>query len=333
MLADETTIESTPLKRADLPHHPTSTFVLSRWRTMYVAVNKAACTSLKWMVADLQGESRDRFHGSLSSEVSRAMTIHRRSLWQHTPMAADLPDAELDAISPDNGWFIFAVVRHPATRLFSAWQSKLLLRERYWVERFGDAAWFPRVPRSGDDIIEDFHRFVRALSDGSSQVIPNRHFAPQHRLLAVRRMRYSWIYRTTDLAALLGDLERHMRGAGWQGETLTLPRANSAPLVPIRALFSPEVLAVVRTTYRRDYDHFGFPDVATDSIEPAEAYTAANVDEIGRLIERAERIGDLSRRARDLRRQAQPPVRKPGRIRNIAARAKRHLLSLARALE
>lgn len=249
-----------------------------------------------------------------------------------TPMAADLSDGELEAISPQNGWFIFAVVRHPATRLFSAWQSKLLLRERWWVERFGDAAWFPRVPRSGHDIIEDFHRFVRALSDGASQVIPNRHFAPQHRLLAVRRMRYSCIYRTTDAADLLGDLDRHMRGAGWQGEALTLPRANSAPLVPIRPLFSPEVLAVVRAIYRRDFEHFGFPDVAPDRIEPADAYTAANVDEIGRLIERAERIGDLSRRARHLRRQPHPPVSRPGRIRNIAARAKRRLLSLARAV-
>ena len=33
------------------------------------------------------------------------------------------------AISPENGWFVFTVVRHPAARLFSAWQSKLLLRE------------------------------------------------------------------------------------------------------------------------------------------------------------------------------------------------------------
>lgn len=319
-----------PLKRADLPYHPTSTFVLRRWRTMYVAVNKAACTSLKWMVADLQGENHDGFHRSLSSEVSRAMTIHRRGLWQHTPMAADLSDAELDAISPDSGWFVFAVVRHPAARLFSAWQSKLLLRERWWVERFGDAAWFPRVPRNGDEIVEDFHRFVRALDDGAAHVMANRHFAPQHRLLAVRRMRYSEIYRTTELADLLTDLDRHVRGEGWQGDPPTLPRANSMPLPQIRSLFTTRELAVVQATYRGDFECFGFSDGSSDGSELADSYTAANVEEVGRLIERAERIGDLSQRARQLRQESQPAARGPGRARVIAARVKRRLLRRAR---
>jgi hypothetical protein len=27
-----------------------------RWNALYVSVNKTACTSLKWLVADLQGE-------------------------------------------------------------------------------------------------------------------------------------------------------------------------------------------------------------------------------------------------------------------------------------
>lgn len=316
------------MRRSDLPYHPTSTFVLPRWRMMYVAVNKAACTSLKWLLADLQGENPERFYRSLSSEVSRAMTIHRRALWQHTPMADDLSDEELAAISADDGWFVFAVVRHPTARLFSAWQSKLLLRERWWVERFGDADWFPRVPRSSEDIVEDFHRFVRAMAQEPKLLIPNRHFAPQHRLLAVRRMRYSWVYRTGDLPQLLGDLERHLRAGGWQGEALTLSRANEAPLAPVRALFTGEVLDAALRIYGLDFSAFGFDDPAPDRIEQTDGFPDATVAEIGRLIERSERIGDLSRRARQLRHRPPPSPAPPraGLVRRIAWRAKRRLL-------
>jgi hypothetical protein len=74
------------------------------------------------------------------------MTIHRRDLWRHTPMLHVLPDEELAAISPDDEWFVFAVVRHPSARVWAAWQSKFLLREPRWIDEFAGAPWLPRVP-------------------------------------------------------------------------------------------------------------------------------------------------------------------------------------------
>ena len=44
---------------------------MPRWKAVYISVNKAACTSLKWLVADLQGEDSARFHASMSREVGR----------------------------------------------------------------------------------------------------------------------------------------------------------------------------------------------------------------------------------------------------------------------
>ena len=168
------------MRRDQLPPHKTSTFVMRRWQALYVSVNKAACTSLKWLVAELQGEDPARFRRSVSREVTPTMTIHRRRLWQNTPIAARLGDEELAAISPDNGWFVFAVVRHPTARLFSGWQSKLLLREPWWVDEFGDEEWFPRPPRSGEDIVSEFHRFVEIVArDPDQRIMRNRHFAPQ----------------------------------------------------------------------------------------------------------------------------------------------------------
>src|SRR4051794_34431178 len=116
------------MRRDQLPPHKTATYVMPAYRAVYVSVPKAACTSLKWLVAGIQGEDPQRFHRSLSREVAPALTIHRRGLWRRTPMLHELPEAELEAVSPENGWFVFAVVRHPAARLWSGWQSKFLLR-------------------------------------------------------------------------------------------------------------------------------------------------------------------------------------------------------------
>jgi hypothetical protein len=315
------------MQRDDLPRHPTATFVMPRWQAVYVSVNKAACTTLKWLVAELQGEDPKRFEASLWDEVSRTMTIHQRRLWQHTPMALHMSDEELAPIAPDNGWFVFAVVRHPTARLFSAWQSKLLLREPWWAERYGDADWFPRVPRSGDDVVEDFTRFARALDAGDAPLMRNRHFAPQRRLLRPKRMAYSRIYRTSELPDLLRDFEAHLHECGWEGERLQLRRTNETPLPAIPALFGPEVQAAARRLYRADFNVFGYEDVVPGGLADR-SYSDESVAEVARLIERSERIGDLAARARTLRAQlkaahAPAPASAPTVVQRLKARLAR----------
>ena len=329
------------MRRDQLPPHKTACYVMPRWKAVYVSVNKAACTALKWLVADVQEESRERFHRSLSREVSRTMTIHRRSLWQNTPMAKWMTDEELTAISPADGWFVFGVVRHPTARLFSAWQSKLLLREPWWwVDEYGEEAWFPRVPADGGEVVEDFVRFVRAIAQNPEQrVFRNRHFAPQHGLLAVDRMNYTRIYKTAEIPELLEDFERHLRAQGWEGERLTLARANETPLKPIPSLFTPEVLEAASELYREDFAAFGYDDPLPDGIDPTDAYDPASIAEVGRLVERSERIHDIAVQAQELkaalREEKAKAKRKPsaaaapvnGRVRTLAWRVKRRLVS------
>jgi sulfotransferase famil protein len=323
------------MQRDQLPIHTTATFVMPRWKAVYVSVNKAACTSLKWLVADLQGESRERFHRSLSREVSRTMTIHRRSLWQHTPMAKRLPDDELAAISPDNGWFIFAVVRHPSARIFSAWQSKLLLREPWWEPQFGDQPWFPRLPESSEELVEDFRGFVTAMAaEPDQRIMRNRHFAPQGEMLALGRMPYTKVYETREIPQLLADFETHLRAQGWDGPKLALERANETPLKPIAALFPAETVEQIAALYTADFATLPYDDPRPGGIDAAERYTDAQIAEIHRLVERAERISDLALRARAFKRRAEraaaagapAPQPAPSPVRRFAWRAKRRLV-------
>jgi hypothetical protein len=283
---------------------------MQRWKAVYVSVPKAACTSLKWLVADLQGESQEHFARSLSREVSRAMCIHRREMWQHTPMLHKLSPDELAEISPDDGWFVYTVVRHPSARLFSGWQSKFLLREPRWVHDFGDAPWFPRTPASTSDVVEDFGAFVRELdSRRDHPIMRDRHFMPQVELVRADRVPYDRVYGTREIPRLLEDLEAHLRRQGWDGQ-LRLRRSNETPLAPVEALFPPDVTVAIERLYGKDFAAFGYGDVRPDGLDPDGAYPERAFAEIERLVERGERIGDLALRAQELRRDKRELTRR-----------------------
>lgn len=280
------------MKPTELPPHKTATYVLPRWKVVYVSVPKAACTSLKWLMASLQGESRARFHAVLSHETSRSMTVHRRSLWQHTPMLHQLSQAELEEITPDNGWFVFGVVRHPTARLWSAWQSKFLLREPRFLQHYPEAPW-PRVPANTSEVIEDFQGFARVLArDPAQRVFRDRHFLSQTQLLRVDGTPYSRIYKTTEMSQVLDDLEKHLRPQGLE-QMPELLRSNETPLRPIEALFAPDTTQIIHDHYAEDFEHFGYTDPVPAGLDPSNAYSASALTEVSRLVDRSERVGDL----------------------------------------
>src|SRR3954454_483049 len=314
------------MRRDQLPPHKTATFVMPAYKAVYVSVPKAACTSLKWLVAGVQGEDPERFHRSLSREVARSLCIHRRGKWQHTPMLHALSDEQLAEI--DDSWFVFAVVRHPAARVWSAWQSKFLLREPRWVEEYGDAGWLPRVPRSTGDVVEDFGRFIASIAaDREQPIMRNRHFKPQRDLLAPDRTPYRRIYGTPEIPQLLEDLAAHLRAHGWEGE-VTLPRANETPLAPLAAVFAPPVLDRIEDVYAADYAQFGF--AGAPKTEPGDEFPPAALAEVGRLVERSERIGDLALRAQALaeenkRLRARPAAPAAAPAAGVLSRVRRRL--------
>lgn len=288
------------MRREDLPPHWTASYVLPDWKVVYVAIPKAACTSIKWLIAALQRESAEEFHAALSREVIRSTTIHHRRLWRNTPMLHRLEDAELEAIGPEDGWFVFGTVRHPSSRLWSAWQSKFLLREPRWLSRFGDEPWLPRVPTTSAEVVEDFQRFVRAVAEDPAQpVLRDRHFQAQSRLLTPERTPYTRIYRMSELGELLDDLGAHLGAQGWT-ENLELADSNETPLRPLATMFTPEIEEAVFSLYQEDFERFRYEEVAPDNLHPEPEYGVARLAEIRRLVQRAERVGDLAGRAQKL---------------------------------
>jgi hypothetical protein len=104
----------------------------------------------------------------------------------------------------------------------------------------------------------------------------------------------------------------------------------------VPALFSPEVAATIKHQYEADFAQFGYDDVVPEALARTEEYSPEQLAEVGRLIERAERIGDLYKLnlearkrervlARELRaaRRAASPSPSPSTVQRVRGKAGR----------
>jgi hypothetical protein len=279
--------------------------VLWKWRIVFVVTPKAACTSVLWALAHVQGECAESFATAAGAEVTRRLTIHDLAKWHGATRLEHLADSELAELDARHGWFIFGIAREPLARVWSSWQSKLLLREPAFVARFGDAAWFPRPPTSGAQIVADFERFVDALRADPALAAADPHWAPQ--TLILRGDSFSHVGRVEQLEATYAKLEDHLRGMGWDG---TLPRArDNRGILPLQpGWLRPSTIEAIADVYAADFARFGYashpstesngdPTAAASPELPESVLEAAR-----QIIARHERIGDLAellRRAED----------------------------------
>jgi hypothetical protein len=286
----------TPAAEPALPfadHVERRTVVLSEQRVLFLPMPKAGCTSVLWLLAELAGIPSETFAQSSLPEVSPALTIHDMSLWGEGHRLGDYEGEERERVLTEEGWLRFSVVRHPAPRLWSAWQSKLLLREPRFLTTFGEEPWFPRLPDKPDDLIEDFRRFVAALPGGSAEDV---HWAVQWELAS--QLPLGHIGRLDTLDVTLALLRAHL------SEDVELPAGNeenrmALPLPP--GAYDDVARRVLHEQYRNDFEHFGFAPV-----EPARDEEDADWQESVRplipvlqdMIDKNTRIGQLHRIAR-----------------------------------
>lgn len=299
---------SDPYRRDPLTHAERRTIVLPRRRILYVPMPKSGCTSMLWTLSRVAGLSPEHFHRSVSGQVTPAMTIHDLERWRDKFRWELLDTAQRDAIADDNAWLRFTTVRDPAPRLWSAWQSKLLLREPDYVAAYGTADWFPRRPDDSGDLVEPFRTFVRAL-DGPPDVRPrDAHWAPQTRVLDLAPP-LTHIGHIEQLDETIEILRTHIGGRA--ASRVRVERENTALLPYSPAVYDGATARIVNGLYSDDLVRFGYQRLAPGSDDAALDDWSAQVEPLLPLvrghIERHERIASLLRIAR--RARSTPPSR------------------------
>lgn len=279
-------------------------FVLPELKIAYVSVPKNACTSVKWLMAELAGENLDRIRkGGLGFNPTRVAQVHDRTTWQKLPNVAELDPAVRADVDPDRGWFVFGVLRDPRLRLFSAWQDKYLLRSPGYWQHWDDPAQ-PPVPTKAADIVDSFARFVDDVTSVSDHpALDDGHFVSQVHALDLDVVRYGRLYDMSELGVMTAELNKHVTDHGWQGGELELGRSNKSPFEPVAELFGGGVREKIERLYADDFELFGdrwdFSRIeGRDTTWTPDAFAHAQS-----IIAMSERMSDVVRSARRLRRQ------------------------------
>ena len=236
-------------------HVLSHTVVLPQQRVVFLPMPKAACTSMLWTLAEVAGVRTEDFAGSTLPEPSAALTVHDMNAWAPELRLSSYEGEERDRVLSEDGWLRFTVVRDPWHRLWSAWVSKLLLREPRFVALYGEQPWFPRVPASPSAIVADFRRFVAAVAAGEAQDV---HWAVQHDLS--RQLPLGHIGRAERLGETLATLFEHVGAHPPQRPR----RQNVSPLGLPPHAYDERAAASVRACFAADFESFGYDDATPD---------------------------------------------------------------------
>jgi hypothetical protein len=271
--------------------------VVERVRVMFTPVPKAGCTSVLWSLAELARLQEKHFAESAGREVTRALAIHDLGRWPDPFRFGERSAEEREEILKSEKWLRFTVVRHPFRRLWSAWQSKILLAEPQFIARYSEEPWWPGPARSASDVLKAFRQFMDALRADPELVRADVHWAPQVAVVEHPSITYSHIGQVEEMSATLDAVREHLRS--FKAAEFTEPaRANVSSMPYANELFTEEDVRFLSEMYADDMNDFGYEPPPGDSLggtPPASwmAVADAVTPALEELRLRHERVADL----------------------------------------
>lgn len=228
-------------------------YVSLRHRYMYVETPKAACTSIKRMLVDLEGIAWNPDALPYHRETRRDMLIHQRR-YVGIPSLLDIaPSIREEILSGVEGWFVFAVVRNPFSRLVSVFENKIRLGEpryRTLEARYGDRGMF-------SDPKTAFAAFIEEVLCGRDKRDRDPHFTSQTRLLLPRLIPYTHVFRLEKVDEMFRALRNHLSAQETAGPA-GLPRENASLGSPWRDFYDERSARAVAEIYADDFREYDY---------------------------------------------------------------------------
>ncbi len=259
----------------------------------YVSTPKVACTSLKWWFAELDAPEFFTYDILRSYETDPNLTIHD-SFHRACPKITGLDAVDLKKILLSRDFFRFALVRNPFTRIFSAWQSKILLREPLQADPFINADFYRQEIRSVDDIARNVQSFLEYLHAKQWPDIIDPHWAPQSTVLRIDKLHYSQIAKVEDPESLWTNLADRVGPATFKNPAQQKYNESLLPYSPI--FFTERSIQLIRKLYAADFMGFDYPLV------PPAGKISVERAHIDTTLKAADMIRGRNRRFMDVRR-------------------------------
>ena len=224
-------------------------------RLLYVATPKAACTTFKWWFADLIDITDAVCCAHGSNESSPDLVIH--DLLGHvSPNSTGLSIEKLSVVINSSNYFRFCLVRNPFSRIFSAWQSKWLLREPLQVGPYRNYPFFTLPISNAIDVAMAFEAFLEHLKNFEYPHILDPHVKSQFSLLCPDLIPYSIVSKLEDSSKLCADLELHLCAA--YKSPFSFGKKNESLIAYHSDLITDRSEALIREMYAVDFDYFGY---------------------------------------------------------------------------
>ena len=295
-----------------------------RYKLLYVATPKVACTSIKWWFATLEGHAEALHNVTDSIETDPDLVIHD-AFHKVAPNVTHLKLEVLSEALASDQYFRFAVVRNPYKRLFSAWQSKLLLREPYQIGPYLRCDFFQHPIECLGDIALAFEGFLEHLAANEAPTYWNVHWAPQATLLNPELVNYTKVVKIEDANELRQALAAHL------GENIPDPLASrhtNESIIPYLPEFvTARSAELIRILYAKDFDIFEYdkqPPTTKDSFTNGQFKLAFKA--IALIRGRHQRLGERNGLIIKLN---QTVTERDGRVANLTRAVSEHDTELA----
>jgi hypothetical protein len=241
--------------RANLPYRVSPlALVAPRSKVVYLATPKAACTTIKTMLAEAEGTHRAEMSDRLAiMHVSRAQTIHHPAVHGLRRMV-DLPERDQREILASPEWTHIASVRDPVSRAYSAWENRIFMRAHRrnpaLIQLAADAINEGRI-----DVVASFARFTIALGENADPFMADQHFLPQSHLVRKGHHRIDTLVHVDRPGEMDGLADLITRRSN---TTVAARRLNEGLGIPLQRVCDQDTANRLMATYAVDYETFGF---------------------------------------------------------------------------
>lgn len=223
-------------------------------RVLYLPTPKAACTTMKLMLAEAAGTHRPEMAARMAvMHLSSAQTIHHPAVHGLTRLV-ELTAGEQRTALESSDWLRITSLRDPVARAYSAWENRIFMRgHRRTTEVIALA---PDVSTDGRlDLAASFAGFARALTKHLATFMVDHHFWPQSHLVRRDLVDFTHIVRVDRAGALdtVADLLRER-----SDKAIVAARLNEGLGVKVDRVCDHTTAGHLMTVYHDDYERLGF---------------------------------------------------------------------------